>query len=216
MAAATTVVRSSTGTTASIGRRAANRAIVSALASGSPKSSVTSESGASASKALGRSEAQTSSTPSLAAASTNASVRYVVVGRSSSNRFADDGTTSAPHVGAWELRFAGRVVGVAPRGVVCRVQDFGDFGDLFLDQPLDSLLQRDVRGAAALAAAAHLKVDAVILYIDELDEAAVAGDRGVDHRIDQLLHSGLQIFAHEAPLRSLLYPSLRSGPTGPP
>src|SRR5262249_36772569 len=104
---------------------------------------------------------------------------------------------------------------VAPRGVVGRAQDFGDFGDLFFYQPLDSLLQRDVRGAAALAAATHLKVDPVILHVDELDEAAVAGDRGVDHRIDQLLNSGLQILAHEAPLKPLLYPSLRSGPTGP-
>src|SRR5439155_2362234 len=210
MAAAATVVRSSTGTTASIGRRAAKRAIVSALPSGSAKSSVTSASGARCSSVLARSEAHTSSTPSLAAASTNASVRYVVVGRRSSNRAPDARTGVSRPRGAWALRFARRVVGVAPGGVIGRVEDFGDLGDLFLDQSLDPLLQRDVRGAAALAAAAHLKIDPVVLHVDELDKAAVAGNRGVDRGIEQLLNTGLQIVAHDAPLKSLLYPSLRS------
>jgi len=96
MVAATTVVRSSTGTTASIGRRCAKRAIVSALARGSAKSSVMRESGARGSKVLGRSEAHTSSTPIRVAASTKASVRYVVVGRSNSKRLADDDTDVNP------------------------------------------------------------------------------------------------------------------------
>src|SRR5439155_1642339 len=83
--------------------------------------------------------------------------------------------------------------------VVGRVEDLGDFGDLFLDQPLDARLQCDVRGAAALAAAAHLEIDSVILHVDQLDEAAVAGDRRVDHGIDQLLDSGLELSTHKAP-----------------
>src|SRR4030095_1453677 len=123
--------------------------------------------------------------------------------------------TSPPHAEGG-LGFAGRVVGVAPGGVVGRVEDFGDLGDLFLDQPLDALLERDVRGATALAAAAHLQIHAVILHVHELDESAVAGDRGIDHRIDQLLNLGLQIIAHAAPLHSILQQSSCSGPTGPP
>ena len=92
MAAATTVVRSSTATTASIGRRRASRAIASALADASLKSSVTRLSGACSCSVLGRSEAHTSSTPIRVAAATNASVRYVVVGSRSSNRLAEVGT----------------------------------------------------------------------------------------------------------------------------
>src|SRR5262245_19486516 len=198
IAAATTVVWSSTGTTASIGRRRAKSATVAAHACGSAKSSVSSESGESASNVLGRSESQTSPTPSLPAASTNASVRYVVVGRRSSNR-PDDTGVSLPRRRAG-LCFAGSVVGVASGRVVGGVENFGDFGNLFLDQPLDALLQRDVCGTTALAATAHLEIDPVILHVDELHEAAVAGHRGVDHRVDQLLHAGLEFFAHAAPL----------------
>ena len=130
----------------------ANRAIVSALPSGSPKSRVTSESGVSDSSVLGRSEAQTSSTPSLVAASMNASVRYVVVGRRSSNRLAEVGTDLLPARprGTKLCRACSRVLA---GGVVGRVQDLGDLGDLFLDQPLDPGLQRDVRSSAPLAAA---------------------------------------------------------------
>src|SRR2546425_5429624 len=197
MAAATTLVRSSTATTASIGRRRANRAIVSALAPGSLKSRVTSDSGTSSCRVLGRSEAHTRSTPSFDAASTKASVRYVVVGRRSSNRLGEVGTgVSGPAAGG-ALSFARRVVGVGAGGVVGRIQDLGDLGDLLFDQPLDPRLQRDVRRAAALATAAHLQVDAIVLHIDELDESAVAGDRGVDHGVDQLLDAGLEICAHD-------------------
>src|SRR5262249_20620286 len=196
MAAATTVVRSSTPTTASSGRRRANVAIVSALAPGSAKSSVTRESGARGSNVLGRSEAHTSSTPSLPAAATKASVRYVVVGRRSSRRPADGDTDVTPSRRGVGLCFAGGVVGVRSGGVIGRVEDFGDFRDLFLAQPLDALLQRDVRRPAALATATHLEVDPVVLHVDELDEAAMSRDRRVDHRIDQLLNFCPQIFAH--------------------
>src|SRR5262249_40332587 len=98
------------------------------------------------------------------------------------------------------LRFARRVVGVGAGRVVGGVKDFGHLGDLFLDQPFDALLQGDVRGAAALAAAAHLEIDPVVLHVYELDEAAVPGNRWVDHRVDQLLYAGLQLSAHAAPL----------------
>src|SRR5262245_24907824 len=181
-----------------MGRERANRSIFSALPSGSAKSSVTSEFGLSSSSVLGRSEAHTSSTPSRVAASMNASVRYVVVGRRSSNRLTDVGTDlSRPRAGVG-LSLAGRVVGVLAGGVVGRVQDFGDLRNLFLDQPLDPGLERDVRSSAPLAAAPHLQVHAVVLHVDELDESAMAGDRGVDHRVDQLLDAGFEFFAHVA------------------
>ena len=76
-----------------------------------------------------------------------------------------------------------------PGRVVGGVEHLGDLGQLFLDQALDARLQRDVRRAAALAPAAHLQIDAVVLDVDQLDEAAVAGDGRVDHRVDQLLHA---------------------------
>src|SRR6185295_6666300 len=106
--------------------------------------------------------------------------------------------------GAWRLlrddcgrlRLAGRVVGVAARRVVGRVEYLGHLGDFFLDQALDPRLQRDVRGATALAAAAHLQIDAVVLDVDQLDEATVPGHSRVDHRVDQLLHPALEILAH--------------------
>src|SRR5262249_28325967 len=139
-AAATTVVRSSTGTTASSGRRCAKRAIVSALPAGSVKSRGGRGAGGRASEGLRPSRGQTSSTPSLVAASTKASVRYVVVGSSSNKRPADDDTdVSSPRRSAG-LGFARRVVGVAAGRVVGRVENFRDLGDLFLDQPLDALL----------------------------------------------------------------------------
>src|SRR5207245_6149105 len=94
------------------------------------------------------------------------------------------------------LGFARRVVGVASGGVVGRVQDLDDLGELILDEPLDARLQGDVGGAAPLAAAAHLEVDPVVLHVDQLDVAAVAGDRRVDHGVDQLLDPGLQFVAH--------------------
>src|SRR3989442_272670 len=198
MAAATTVVRSSTATTASIGRLRANRATVSELATGSLKSRVTRPPGASSCRVLGRSEAHTSSTPSFDAALTKASVRYVVVGRRSSNRLVEVGTGVSGRAAAWALGFARRVVGVGAGGVVGRVQAPGDPGDPLFDQPLDPRLQRDVRGAAALAAAAHLKVDAVILHVDHLDDPAVAGDRGIDHGVDEFLDAGLEFCAHDS------------------
>src|SRR4029450_10654491 len=49
---------------------------------------------------------------------------------------------------------------------------------------------------AALAAAPHLEVPAIVLYVDELDESAMAGDRRVDHGLDQFLDAGLEFFAH--------------------
>ena len=86
MAAPTTVVRSSTGTTASTGWRRANSATVLAALIGSPKSSVRRLSGSADSRTFGRSDATTSSTSSFAAAATKSSVRYVVVGIRRSRR----------------------------------------------------------------------------------------------------------------------------------
>src|SRR5438093_11664920 len=137
-AAATTVVRASTATTASIGRRPAKRATVYAAPAGSAKSRVIRFPGALASRVLGRSEAQTRSTPSLVAASTNACVRYVVVGRSKRSRAIAFGLASPAEGPAAGLGFARRVVGVRARGVVGRVQDLDDLGKLFLDEPLDA------------------------------------------------------------------------------
>src|SRR3990170_4808203 len=195
-AAATTVVRSSTATTASIGRPAAKRATCAAAPSGSRKSSVSRWSGTCASNVLGCSDAHTRSTPRPVAASTNAWVRYVVVGRSSSSRADGLGTWRPADRTAGRLGFARGVVGVGAGRVVRRVEDLVHLGQLFLDEALDAGLQRDVGRAAPMAAPAHLEVDAVVLDVDELDEAAVTGDRRIDHRVDQLLHPGLEVRAH--------------------
>src|SRR5258705_11086340 len=74
-----------------------------------------------------------------------------------------------------------------------RGEHFADLGKLFLDQAVDARLERAVRRAAALAAAAHGQVDGVVLDVDQLDEAAVSRHGGVDHGVDQLLHAGLEI-----------------------
>src|SRR2546425_10010054 len=184
MAAAAAAVTSSTPTTAASGRSALHAATAVAAPTGSAKSTVRRLSGASASSVLGFSEAQTRSTPSVRAASTKSSVRYVRVGRRSSSRALPPTEDSG---------LAGGVVGVRALRVVGRVEHLGHFGKLFLDEALDARLERDVRGAAALAAAAHGQVDAVVLDVDQLDEASVSRHGGVDHGIDQLLHAGLEV-----------------------
>ena len=75
IAEATTVVASSTGTTASSGRRAAYPLISRAAAAGSPNGRVSRWSGNSPAITFGRSEAITRSTSSVCAASTKSSVR---------------------------------------------------------------------------------------------------------------------------------------------
>src|SRR5713226_2131159 len=182
IAAAAVAVWSSTPTTASSGRRRLQSAAWRAAESGSAKSSVSSESGARSSSVLGRSDAQTRSTPRPGAAATKASVRYVRVGRRRRSR-------------ARGLRFPGRVVRVVPGRVVGGVEHLGDLGNLFLDEALDPGLERDVGRAAALAATAHDEVDAVVLHVDQLDDAAVARHRRVDHGVDEFLNPGLEVGA---------------------
>src|SRR5438876_4456053 len=191
MAAAAAAVTSSTPTTAASGRSALHSATRAAASRISLKSRVRRLSGASASSVLGFSEAQTRSTPSVCAASTKSSVRYVRVGRSSSSRALPPTEDSG---------LAGGVVGVRALRVVGRVEHLGHLGKLFLDQALDTGLQRDVRRTAALAAATHREVDAIVLDVDQLDEATVSRDGGVDHRVDEVLHAALEVgcrsFAH--------------------
>src|SRR5262245_17791201 len=79
------------------------------------------------------------------------------------------------------------------------VEHLFDLRDFFLDQALDARLERHVRRAAALAAAAHLQVDLVVLHLDQLNEAAVTRHRGIDGRVDQLLHLGRKLFTHVVP-----------------
>src|SRR2546430_4482923 len=184
MAAAAAVVTSSTPTTAASGRTALHSAARAAASAASTKSRVSRLSGASASSVLGFSEAHTRSTPSVCAASMKSSVRYVRVGRSSSSR------ALPPTAGSG---LAGGVGGVGALRVIGRVEHLADLGKLFFDQALDARLERDVRRAAALAAAAHGQVDPVVLNVDQLDEAPVSRDGGVDHRVDQLLHAGLEV-----------------------
>src|SRR5262245_17788088 len=194
MAAPTTVVRSSTATTASSGRRRANSSTFRAALSGFAKSRVIRPSGNSASNVLGRSEATTRSSPSLPAAATKSSVRYVVVGISRSRRGMGRASPSAgprPQAVAGVRRdpredsaLGGRVVGIRARPVVGDVEDLGDLRDLLEDHPLDPGLERDVGGAAALAAAAHPEVDGAVLHVQQLDVAAVPGHRGVDGGVE--------------------------------
>src|SRR5690348_2565806 len=86
-----------------------------------------------------------------------------------------------------------RVVGIAAGGVVGRVQDLADGRRERPDRLLDALLERDVRSAAALASAAQPQEDGVALDVDQLDPAAVAGDRRVDLAVQKILNRPLQI-----------------------
>ena len=90
MAAAITAVASSTATTPLIGYCLAKTCTASAARSGCSKSRVRRPAGFDSSSALGRSDATVNSTPICRAASTNAAVRYVVVGNSSSSRGGED------------------------------------------------------------------------------------------------------------------------------
>src|ERR1700693_360243 len=87
----------------------------------------------------------------------------------------------------------GRVIGVASGRVVGRVEDLADAGDEVADRFFDSLLEGHVGGAAALAAASEAEVHVVLLDIDQLDEAAVRGDRGVDLALEQVADRPFQI-----------------------
>src|SRR6266581_6313389 len=171
--AASTVVASSTPTTASIGRVATNSTTWRAAWSGCSKSSDRKRPGCACWKTWARSEATTTSTPSFRAAPRKAAVRYVVVGRSRSSR------------GMLLLRSSG--VRVLPGGVVGHVEDLDDLGKLLPDHRLDALLQRDVDHAAPLTATAHLQVDHLVLDVDERHHPAVTGDGGVDRRVEQVL-----------------------------
>src|SRR5712691_331762 len=202
-------VRSSTPTTARSGWVRLKSATTAAAPSGSAKSRVRKLAGKYASSVLGRSDAQTRSTSSDLAAARKSSVRYVVVGRSSSSR-----SIGLPPSDPRDLALAGGVVGVAPAGVIRGVEHLCHLGQLVLDQPLDPRLQRDVGRAAPLAAAAHLQVHAVVLHVDEIDVPAVTRDSRVDHRVDQLLHLAPQFVAHGSPSRILSY-FTRTAPSRP-
>src|SRR3990172_7430291 len=77
------------------------------------------------------------------------------------------------------------VVGVLARGVVRVVHDLVDALDGLQYRGLDTLLQRDVREAAALAAAAELDVGGRPLHAEEGDPAAVGRYLGVDVGIEE-------------------------------
>src|SRR5262249_58558665 len=129
--------------TAASGRCRVHSATREAASAGSVKSRVSRPSGARASRVLGFSEAQTRSTPSVCAASTKSSVRYVRVGRSKRRRACPPGVLTASRSG-----FAGGVVGVRPlRGGGC-VEHLDDLGNLFLDEALEFGLECDVFSAA--------------------------------------------------------------------
>src|SRR6266404_678189 len=53
-----------------------------------------------------------------------------------------------------------------------------------------------LRLAGAVVGVGARRVVGGVLHVDQLDEAAVTGDGRVDHRVDQVLHLGLQIVAH--------------------
>src|SRR5215510_389580 len=91
------------------------------------------------------------------------------------------------------LSLGGRVVRIPSGGVVGGVEDLSDPGDQVADRLLDSLLQRDVGGAAALAAASQAEVDVVPAHVDQLDVASVRGDRRVDLPLEQIADRPLQV-----------------------
>src|SRR3989475_5762949 len=84
-------------------------------------------------------------------------------------------------------RFLGRLeVGVRARGVVGDIDDLGDLWDGGLDRDLDPLPQRDIDLGATLTAAAQLDIGGTTAHFEQVDEAAVRGDRGVDLPVEHL------------------------------
>src|SRR5262245_12054168 len=82
----------------------------------------------------------------------------------------------------------GRLVeGVGSTGMVGLVDDARDLRDLLAQRRLDPLLEGHVDHAAPLAAAAETQVDEVVLHVEEVDPAAMPGDRRVDHLVQDLL-----------------------------
>src|SRR5262249_23698824 len=98
---------------------------------------------------------------------------------------------TVPRAAARSLR--PRVVGVAPRGVVGGVEDLADERREVANGLLDSLLERDVGGAAPLAAASEAQVDVVAAHVDQLDVAAVLRDRGIDLPVEEVADRPLEV-----------------------
>src|SRR5512143_2717981 len=98
---------------------------------------------------------------------------------------------TAPRAAARSL--GGRVVGVAPRGVVGRVEDLADERRELADGLLDALLECDVRGAAPLAPASESEVHVVPAHVDQLDIPAVRGHCRVDLAIEEVADRPLEV-----------------------
>src|SRR5207248_6067659 len=85
-------------------------------------------------------------------------------------------------------RFLRRLeVGVRARGVVGDVDHFADLRYRRLDRDLDPLPERDVDLGATLAATAQLHIRGTAANFEQVDEATMCGDRGIDLPIEYLL-----------------------------
>src|SRR5262245_46611057 len=72
--------------------------------------------------------------------------------------------------------------------MVSDINNLTDLGKGLTDSLLDPLIQRHADHATALTAAPEPEIDDVIVHIPEFNVTAVAGDCGIDLRIEQFLN----------------------------
>ena len=79
-----------------------------------------------------------------------------------------------------------RVVRIPSRAVIGRVHDGPDLRYDFADRAFDSLLESDIGHATSLAASAQAEIDLVAFDVEQLDEAAVRCNGGIDLPCEEL------------------------------
>src|SRR5207248_9575963 len=78
-------------------------------------------------------------------------------------------------------------VRVGARRVVRHIDDLSDLRDRRLDRHFDALAESDIDLGAALAAATQLNIRGRTAHLEQIDEAAMGCDRGIDLPVEHLL-----------------------------
>ena len=86
------------------------------------------------------------------------------------------------------LSLARLVVRIRAGFVIGSINNILDFGEMFLDHSLDSVLQGNICHATPLAAAAHVDIDGIIGNVQQINLPAVRRNRRINPFINELLN----------------------------